>query len=174
MLQLFPDRIQAGIDFCRVDGRAQHPGAQQALAHGGSSRVDATEQSDSNISARVQRLDQLEVADSYGIENQAVLALVEADAVHMMQGSALRGANIVENCSSGGCGGRLSRQAEAFKREHTKVILDEWNGVVWGEYPVVEWSFGTLAGSDSGSGGSRASLQLEQRGGRCEEDFLGL
>src|SRR5437773_8621663 len=86
VLQLFPDRIQAGIDFCRVDGRAQHPGAQQALAHGGSSRVDATEQSDSNISARVQRLDQLEVADSYGIENQAVLALVKPMPATLLRG----------------------------------------------------------------------------------------
>ena len=40
------DGVEARIDFRGVDRRAQHPGAQQALAHGREAVIDGTKQGD--------------------------------------------------------------------------------------------------------------------------------
>src|SRR5208337_3540950 len=89
-----------------------------------------------------QWLNQLQVADGDGIEHQTVLALIPTNAVDVGEGSALRGANVVEN--SPGCGGSgdAARQSKSFERQNTEMILQQRDGVVGCEDPVVERSLG--------------------------------
>ena len=124
---------------------AQHPGAQQALAHRRQGVVEGAEERHRIAGAGKQRLDQLQVAHGDGVENEAVLALVIADAVHVVERSALGLANlglphIVEDGSGGAGGGVVRGQSEALQREHAEVIFHQRNGVVGGEDPVVERS----------------------------------
>ena len=62
------------------------------------------------------RFDQFEIAHRDRVEHQAVLPLVQADAVDVIERSALRGAHVVENRSCGGCGSGSARQAKSFER----------------------------------------------------------
>ncbi len=77
-----------------------------------------------------QRLDQFEVADGDRVEHQAVLPFVEADAVDVVERAALGGADVVEDGARGRCRRGLAGQAEAFEREHAKMIFQqrEWRG----------------------------------------------
>src|SRR5439155_16990362 len=74
------------------------------------------------------------------IEHQAILPLVEAYAVHVIERAALGGAHVVEDRS--GCRGcrRLSRQAKAFERKNAEVVFEERNGMVGGKDPVLQRS----------------------------------
>ena len=79
------------FDLGPIQGRAQHPGAQQALAHRGHGRIHATEKRNAGIGSREERFDQLQVAHRNRVEHQAILALVEADAVDMVERAPLGG-----------------------------------------------------------------------------------
>src|SRR5207245_6815430 len=83
-----------------------------------------------------------EVTHRHGIQHQAVLAFVEADSIHMMETSALRGADVIENGAGRRSCSRLSRQAESLKREHTKLIFQQRNGVIGSENPVIKRGLG--------------------------------
>ena len=89
-----------------------------------------------------ERLDQLEIADGDRVEHQAVLPLVEADAVDVIERAALGGADVMQDGARGRCRRRAVRQAEAFQREHAEMIFDLRNGVVGREDPVVQRSLG--------------------------------
>ena len=136
------DSIQTGVDFRDVDRRAQQPGAQQALAHGGHGGVDRAEQRDAGIGAGEERFDQFQVAHGDRVQHQAGLPLVESDAVHMAQGPALGGANVVEDGARRGCRRGFAGQAKAFQRQHSEMIFQQRDGVVGSEDPIVERSFG--------------------------------
>ncbi len=62
-----------------------------------------------------ERLDQLQIADSDRVEHQAVLALVETDAVHVIERAALRGANVMQDCARGRRRSRAVGQAKALQ-----------------------------------------------------------
>ena len=81
----------AALISAELDRRPQHPGAQQPLAHGRDRAVEGAEQRDAVAGAGKQRFDQLQVAHGDGVQHQAVLPLVEADAVHMVERAALGG-----------------------------------------------------------------------------------
>ena len=86
------------------------------------------------------------------------MPLIEADTVHMIQIATLRRANVVEDSSRGGRSSRLTREAEAFEREDTKMIFQQRNGVVGREDPILKRSFGV--------GGTEAivyALAIKQR-----------
>ncbi len=157
------NRIQALFNLGGVDGWAQHPGAQQALAHRRQRVVERAEQGNF-ARARKQRLDELQVAHGDRVEDEAVLALVVADAVHMVERSAgdsdhwcprsragcFPGADlgaeitrlgllrIVQNGPGGTGGGRAARQFESLQRKHAEMVFQQWNRVVGGKDPVIE------------------------------------
>ena len=60
----------------------------------------------------------------------------------MMETSALRGADVIENGAGRRSCSRLSRQAESLKREHTKLIFQQRNGVIGSENPVIKRGLG--------------------------------
>src|SRR5947208_10615328 len=101
-------------------------------------------QSDAGVGSCEQRLDQFKITDGDGVEHQAVLAFVEADSIHMMETSALRGADVIENGAGRRSCSRLSRQAESLKREHTKLIFQQRNGVIGSENPVIQRRLGAV------------------------------
>src|SRR5438105_1054371 len=90
----------------------------------------------------VRNLELIEITHRHGIQHQAVLAFVEADSIHMMETSALRGADVIENGAGRRSCSRLSRQAESLKREHTKLIFQQRNGVIGSENPVIQRRLG--------------------------------
>ena len=110
------DGVEALIDLRNIDGGAQHPGAQQALAHRRESVVEGAEESHIVAGAGKERLDQFEVAHGDGVEDQAVLALVVADAVDVVERSALGLADVVEDGPGGAGGGVVVGEAVAFQR----------------------------------------------------------
>jgi len=64
-----------------IDRGAQHPGAQQALAHRSEGVVEGAEERYGVSGAGKEGLDQLQVADGDGVKDEAVLALIVTDAV---------------------------------------------------------------------------------------------
>ena len=135
------DRIKPLVDFAGVNRRAQHPGAQKAFAHRGDGAVQAAEQRGIIGGACEQRLDQLKIAYRDRVQHQAVLALVEANAIHMIERATLRSAN-VDHGSGRGRRCRPVGQPESFQREHAEMVFDLRNGVVGREHPIVERSLG--------------------------------
>ena len=87
------------------------------------------------------------------------MLLIETDAVHMVQMSALRRANVVEDRARCGRSSRLAREAKTFEREHTKMIFQQRNGMVGGEDPILEWSL-----SVSSAYAIVCTFAIEQRG----------
>ena len=131
------NRIEPAFDLVPIERRAQHPRAQQALAHRRHGRIQAAEQRYSGVGSREKRFDQLQIAHRHRIQHQAILPLVEADAVDVIERAALRRADVIENCARRRSGCLLARQSEAFEREHAEVIFEERNGVVGSEDPIV-------------------------------------
>src|SRR5664280_2854327 len=136
------DRIKPAVNLAGINRRPQHPGPQQAFAHRGYGAVQTAEQRGVVSGAGEQRLDQLKIAHRDRVQHQAVLALVEANAVHMIERATLRRANVMQNGSRrGGCR-RPVRQSEPFQREHAKMVFHLRNRVVGREHPIVERSLG--------------------------------
>src|SRR5271157_3234571 len=149
--QLFPrdqvtdhafDGIEALIDFGKIDRRSQHPRPQQALAHRRHRAVETSKQRCTLAYAGEQRLDQFQVAYGNCVQYEAVLPLIEADAVHVIERAPLGGADVMKDCAGGSCCRRTIRQPKALQRQHTEMVLDLRNGVVGAEDPVVQRSFG--------------------------------
>ena len=104
------------------------------------------------------RFDQFEIANGDSIEHQALLALVVADAIDVIERAALGGADVVQHgASRGGCGGSAG-ESKAFERKDAEMILDERDGVVGGEDPVVERSLRPLGVSGSSDAEPRGSV----------------
>src|SRR5664279_3652455 len=78
------------------------PRAQQAFAHRGNGAVQTAEQRGVVCGPGKQWLDQFKIAYRDRVQHQAVLALVEADAIHMVERATLRGANVMQNGSRRG------------------------------------------------------------------------
>ena len=89
------DGIEAGVDLVGVDRGTQHPGAQQALAHRRHGGVEGAEESYAVANVGEEWVDQLEIADGHGVEHEAVLALVVADAIDVIERAALGGADVM-------------------------------------------------------------------------------
>src|SRR5271157_303018 len=186
--QLFPrdqvtdhafDGIEALIDFGKIDRRSQHPRPQQALAHRRHRAIETAEQSCAFTCTGEQRLDQFQVAHGNGVQYEAVLPLIEADAVHVIERAALRGANVMQYRARRSCRRRTVCQPKPLQRQYAKVVFDLRNGVVRREDPVVQWSLcpaSILQRSDAWCGGNyrrcctRARL-IEQRQRRSEQHF---
>src|SRR5271157_4757524 len=134
------DGIEALIDFGKIDRRSQHPRPQQALAHRCHRAIETAEQRCTLARAGEQWLDQFQVAHGNGVQYEAVLPLVEADAVHVIERATLRGANVVKYRARRSCRRRTVRQAKALQRQYAKVVFDLRNGVVRREDPVVQRS----------------------------------
>ena len=89
LLDELGDGVEAGFDGFAVDERAENPGAQQARAHAGDGDVEGGEQRGRSGAAGFfgeDRIDELEIADGDGIEDQRVVLLVVADAVEVAEG----------------------------------------------------------------------------------------
>src|SRR5271157_943820 len=171
------DGIEALIDFGKIDRRSQHPRPQQALAHRCHRAIETAEQRCTLARAGEQWLDQFQVAHGNGVQYEAVLPLVEADAVHVIERATLRGANVVKYGARRSRRRRTVRQAKALQRQYAKVVFDLRNGVVRREDPVVQRSLcpgSILKRSHSRCGSSywrcctRARL-IEQRQRRSEQ-----
>ena len=124
-----------------IERRPQHPRPQQALAHGRDRGIDRAKQRHARIRPGEQRLNQFQIADRDRIEHQAILPLIPADAVHVVERSALRGAHIIENRAGGRRRRGASGQAESLQRQHAEMIFQQRNRMVGSENPVVERSF---------------------------------
>src|SRR5262249_51903338 len=120
---LFLDCVQPILNLREVDRGSKHPGAQQALAHGGHRRVQAMKEGDAGVGRGKQRLDQLQIAHGYRVEHQAVLTFVKSDAVDVVEGATLGTADVIENGTRSGSGSRFPGEAKAFEREYPKVIF---------------------------------------------------
>ena len=169
-------RVQTQLDFCQINRRPQHPGAKQALAHGSDGRIQTAEQGHPIVVSSEQWLNQLQVANGDRIEHQAGLALIKSDAIDMVQLAALGGMHIMKNRSRGrGCG-CLARKPEAFEGKHTKMVLQQRNGVVGSEDPVVKRSRGALSivkrRPPEGRRFSPVTRPVEKRSIRSVEQFL--
>src|SRR5208282_660592 len=103
------DGIQPRFNLHTIQRRTQQPGTQQALSHRRNGGIEAAEQSYSSVGSGEKRFDQFEVAHRYRIEHQAVLPLVEADAVYVIERAALSGADVVEDRARRGSGRALAR-----------------------------------------------------------------
>ncbi len=89
MLHELRDGVEAGFDGFAVDERAKNPGAQQARAHSGDGDIERGEQRGWAAAAGFfgeDRIDEFEIADGDGIEDQRVVLLVVADAVEVAKG----------------------------------------------------------------------------------------
>src|SRR5262249_3522408 len=106
------------------------PGAEQAFAHGSECGVERAKEGDLGSSISEERFHELQVADSYGVEHQIFLAIVESDAVHMLERSALSGTHVVQDRSSRSRSRRLAVQAKALQRDHPKVVFQQRHGVI--------------------------------------------
>src|ERR1035437_10089657 len=173
------DSVEPSVDLAGINRRAQHPGAQQAFAHRGNGAVQTAEQRRIIGGAGEQRLDQLKIAYRDRVQHQAVLPLVEANAVHMIERATLRRANVMQNRSRRSCCRRPVRQSESFQREHAKMVFDLRNGVVGREHPIVERRLGPGgifqrrdAGRRSGYGRRSAAAGLVEEGKRRREQHL--
>ncbi len=71
LLYLLFHRVQPPINFALIETRPQHPGPQQALAHGGDGGIERAEERHSGISSGEQGLNQFEVPHRDRIEHQA-------------------------------------------------------------------------------------------------------
>src|SRR5664279_2573776 len=94
--------IEPSVDLAGINRRPQHPGAQQAFAHRGYGAVETAEQRGIIGGAGEQRLDQLKIAYRDRVQHQAVLPLVEANAVHVIERATLRRATVMQNRSRRG------------------------------------------------------------------------
>src|SRR5208337_4096350 len=89
VFDLHLNRIQPALNLGPIQRRAQHPCPQQSLAHWCRGGIEASEQGHPGIGTCEERFDQFQVAYRHRIEHQAILPLVEADAIHMVEGAAL-------------------------------------------------------------------------------------
>ena len=60
----------------------------------------------------------------------------------MLQRAALGGADVVQHGARRGCRRRTVRQTEALERKYAEMVLDQGNGIVRREHPVVERRLG--------------------------------
>ena len=100
----------------------------------------AAEQRNTRVCPGKERFDQLQIADRDSVEHQAILPLVEADAIDVVERAALRGTDVVKDCSRcGSCRG-FACQSEAFERQHAKMIFKQRDRVIGSKDPVVQRS----------------------------------
>ena len=101
-----------------------------------------------------ERLDEFEIAGGDLIEVEALGAGVEVEGVDVADFGLLRGADVVDDGAGGdGCGG-MTGEAEAFEGAAAELALEERDGEVGGEGPVVD-------------GGASFDLGEERVEGRC-------
>ena len=94
LLDELRDGAEARFDGFAVDQRAQNPGAQQTRAHAGDGDVEGGEQRGRAAAAGFlveDGIDEFEIADGDGIEDERVVLLVVADAIEVAQGFDARG-----------------------------------------------------------------------------------
>src|SRR4051812_41412210 len=117
------DGIEALLNLGSVDGRTQHPCAQQAFAHRRKRRIKTAKERNGVASSSEERFDQFEVANRHGVKHEALLALVVADAIDMVERAALCRPNIMQNGASGSCSCGASGESETFQREHAEMVF---------------------------------------------------
>src|SRR5215468_11501676 len=157
------------VDLGDAQGRTQDPGAQQPLTHRRDGRVQRAKECDLRSGIGKERLNQLQIAHRNGVEHQAILAIIEADAIKVMQGSALSIADVVEDRTCRGSGGWTASQPKAFQREHTEMILKERNRVVGGKGPVFERGLGEAKTDNAGTLCGDTSTIKERQGRWIEQ-----
>ena len=133
--------IQARFDFGDIDRRREQTAAKQAAAHAGASAVEHVEQRRILGLAREQRLDQFQIANGGGVEDQSVGAIVERRALQMIERGALGIAQIVQNRGGGAGGERARFEAAAVEREQVEMIAQAARGVIGREDPGVDVGF---------------------------------
>src|ERR1700680_4081520 len=91
-----------------------------------------------------------------------VLAFVESDSIHVVQGSALRRANVVQNSASRRSRSRFTSEPEALERQHAEMIFEQWDSMVGREDPIIERSLGESS-TTSRRARSSVPFRLKQR-----------
>ena len=167
LLAQFAHRVEALLDLRAVHRRAQQALAQQAAAHAGQGLIEHAEYGQLGLRragiGSEDGLEQFEIAHRDGVEHHRIGAVVIGGAVEMVQGGALRVAQIVQDGAGGADGGGAIGQTAAIEREQFEVIAQRAVGVIVGKDPVFEF------GAHEARSG--AFFAGEQRQVRRKEDF---
>ncbi len=143
LLAQFAHRVEALLDLGAVHRRAQQALAQQAAAHAGQGLIEHAEYGELGLRRAgiggEDRLEQFEIAHRDGVEHHGIGAVVIGGAVEMVEGGALRVAQVVQDGAGGADGGGAVGQAAAIEREQFEVIAQRAVGVVVGKDPVFEF-----------------------------------
>ena len=133
----FLDRVQARGDLLERHRGPQQPRLEQAPAGGGDRLVERGQQRGRAVVAE-ERLEQLQVVDGNGVEDQGLVLLIERRPAQVGQGAALGFAQVVDE-GPGGAGGKLlAPQPEAVERHDTELFAQQPLGLVGREQPVFE------------------------------------
>jgi hypothetical protein len=109
--------IQARFDLGNVDRRREQAAAKEPTAHASAGAVEDVEERGFFGFSGEQWLDEFQIADGSGIENERVSSIVKGRPLQMVEGRALGVAEIVQD-RSGGARGKWTRlQTAAVKGE---------------------------------------------------------
>jgi len=144
---------KARINLFGVDERAEEPRAEEASAHTGHGDVERGDERGGTCGARgvisENGIDEFEIANGNGIEDERVLLLVVTDAIEMAECLDTGGvvttssvfAKIVDDGSGGGKSFRMAVQAKSGEFGNAELFAEDSYGVVALEDPVFEAGF---------------------------------
>ncbi len=138
--QLFQP-VKARFDFRHIDRWREQAAAEQAAAHAGAGAVEHVEECRVLGLAGKERLDQFQIADRGGIENQRVGAVVKRRPLQVIERGALGVAEIVEDRGSGTYCQWMRVETTAVEREQVEMIAQAARGVIGCEDPGVHVGF---------------------------------
>ena len=168
---LTPRQVGGGLRHCvqpllnlrQMAGRAKQGRPQQPPAHGRGAGVQRVEERGLRGFAGKQGLDQFQIANRDGIQQQALAALVKAEGVNVLQPALLGLLQVVEQRAGGDRGSLVPGQAQPVERMHAGVPAQQRERVVGGKDPVLQRGFGPHRRQRAG--GSLVLLRGRQRTG---------
>src|SRR6266404_2117866 len=164
-------RTKARFDGIAVQKRTENPGAKQARSHARDAGIEGREQRGRPSARgffRENWIDQFEIADGYGIEDERVVLLVIANAVEMAKRfdrgrrvairsitriAAVRRvfAEIVNDSSRRGDGLRVCVEAEASELCYAELFAKDAVGVIVLKNPIFKARFDSAGAIEQGS-----------------------
>ncbi len=114
------DGVETIANSIERDERPQQPRAQQPSSHGGDRAIDLVKQG--ALAAAVHRLDDFEVLQRDGVDQEAVGRRLVGDAADVREIGFLRVAQVVEQGACGRHGRRMAVEAESFETVRPELI----------------------------------------------------
>src|SRR5689334_12765337 len=92
--------------------------------------------------ASCQRLDQFQISQRGGVEDQRVVLLVKAERIEMKQGASLRIADVMKDGSGGPGSQRMALHAVASQRDYSEMVLQQPLSVFSSKDPLLQSGLG--------------------------------